>query len=111
MGKIEDDSLLASREYARILSKLTFNAKLSKFTFQGSSNVNFPIRLEGLAYSHGQFSSYKPEVRHIPECLTHHLLTRPSDVHGLTTALAWPKIFENQSRRLRPRLLSEFFAL
>jgi transcription initiation factor TFIID TATA-box-binding protein len=62
MGKIEGNSLLASREDARILSKLTFNAKLSKFTFQGSSNVKFPIHLEGLSYSHRQFSSYNPEV-------------------------------------------------
>jgi len=36
---------------------------------------------------------------------------RPGQSHSLTTALAWPKIFESQSRRLRPRLLSEFFAL
>jgi len=27
-----------------------------------SSDVRFPIRLEGLAYSHGLFSSYEPEI-------------------------------------------------
>jgi TATA-box binding protein (TBP) (component of TFIID and TFIIIB) len=28
-----------------------------------SCDVRFPIRLEGLAYSHGVYSSYEPEVR------------------------------------------------
>ena len=28
----------------------------------GSCDVKFPIRLEGLAYAHGQFSSYEPEL-------------------------------------------------
>ena len=27
--------------------------------------MKFPIRLEGLAYSHGEFSSYEPEVRYL----------------------------------------------
>jgi len=77
-AKSEDDSRLASRKYTRIAQKLSFNAKFSEFKIQdivGSCDVKFPICLEGLAYSHGQFSSYKPEVRHITECLTHHLLT------------------------------------
>jgi TATA-box binding protein (TBP) (component of TFIID and TFIIIB) len=33
----------------------------------GSCDVKFPIHLEGLAYSHRQFSSYEPEVPHIAE--------------------------------------------
>lgn len=28
----------------------------------GSCDVKFPIRLEGLVLSHGQFSSYEPEL-------------------------------------------------
>lgn len=28
----------------------------------GSCDVKFPIRLEGLAYTHGHFSSYEPEL-------------------------------------------------
>jgi hypothetical protein len=36
---------------------------------------------------------------------------RPGQSHNLTTALAWPKIFESQNCRLRPWLLSEFSAL
>ena len=54
---------------------LGFNAKFSKFTIQGSSDVKFPVCLEGIVHSHKQFSSYELEVRHIAECLTHHLLT------------------------------------
>jgi|SRR5712671_4090711 len=67
-AKSEDDSRLASRKYARIVQKLGFDAKFSEFKIQnivGSCDVKFPIRLEGLAYSHGQFSSYEPEV-HLP---------------------------------------------
>ena len=78
-AKSEDDSRLASRKYARIVQKLGFDAKFSEFKIQnivGSCDVKFPIRLEGLAYSHGQFSSYEPEVR--VSCF----LTCPySDVH------------------------------
>ncbi|KAJ6546962.1 TBP-domain-containing protein [Mycena capillaripes] len=64
-AKSEDDSRLASRKYARIVQKLGFDAKFSEFKIQnivGSCDVKFPIRLEGLAYSHGQFSSYEPEL-------------------------------------------------
>ncbi|EPQ58556.1 TBP-domain-containing protein [Gloeophyllum trabeum ATCC 11539] len=64
-AKSEDDSRLASRKYARIIQKLGFDAKFSEFKIQnivGSCDVKFPIRLEGLAYSHGQFSSYEPEL-------------------------------------------------
>ncbi|RUS26779.1 transcription factor TFIID-domain-containing protein [Jimgerdemannia flammicorona] len=64
-AKSEDDSKLASRKYARIIQKLGFQAKFTDFKIQnivGSCDVKFPIRLEGLAYSHGHFSSYEPEL-------------------------------------------------
>lgn len=64
-AKSEDDSRLASRKYARIIQKLGFEAKFQDFKIQnifGSCDVKFPIRLEGLAYSHGVFSSYEPEL-------------------------------------------------
>lgn len=64
-AKSEDDSRLASRKYARIIQKLGFEAKFQDFKIQnivGSCDVKFPIRLEGLAYSHGMFSSYEPEL-------------------------------------------------
>src|SRR5258708_4441120 len=76
--KSEAASRLASRKYARIIQKLGFDAKFSEFKIQnivGSCDVKFPIRLEGLAYSHGQFSSYEHEVRLITTCLAHWLLT------------------------------------
>ncbi|KAJ7888147.1 TBP-domain-containing protein [Mycena olivaceomarginata] len=66
-AKSEDDSHLASRKFARIVQKLGFDAKFSEFKIQnivGSCDVRFPIRLEGLAYSHGQFSSYEPDYEY-----------------------------------------------
>jgi transcription initiation factor TFIID TATA-box-binding protein len=64
-AKSEDDSKLASRKYARIIQKLGFNAKFTDFKIQnivGSCDVKFPIRLEGLASRHVNFSSYEPEL-------------------------------------------------
>ncbi|KAH9269858.1 TATA-box-binding protein [Batrachochytrium salamandrivorans] len=64
-AKSEDNSKLASRKYARIIQKLGFQAKFTDFKIQnivGSCDVKFPIRLEGLAYAHGHFSSYEPEL-------------------------------------------------
>ncbi|GAA6003919.1 hypothetical protein JCM10207_006467 [Rhodosporidiobolus poonsookiae] len=64
-AKSEDDSRLAARKYARIIQKLGFDTKFTDFKIQnivGSTDVKFPIRLEGLAFSHGHFSSYEPEL-------------------------------------------------
>lgn len=64
-AKSEDQSKLAARKYARIVKKLGFQARFLDFRIQnivGSCDVKFPIRLEGLAYSHGHFSSYEPEL-------------------------------------------------
>ncbi|KAE9985623.1 hypothetical protein BLS_006706 [Venturia inaequalis] len=64
-AKSEDDSKLASRKYARIIQKLGFNAQFTDFKIQnivGSCDVKFPIRLEGLASKHHNFSSYEPEL-------------------------------------------------
>lgn len=64
-AKSEDDSKLASRKYARIIQKIGFSAKFTNFKIQNivaSCDVKFPIRLEGLAFSHGTFSSYEPEL-------------------------------------------------
>lgn len=36
--------------------------RLQDSNIVGSCDVRFPIRLEGLAYSHGHFSSYEPEL-------------------------------------------------
>ncbi|KAG6484527.1 hypothetical protein ZIOFF_053046 [Zingiber officinale] len=51
--------------YARIIQKLGFPAKFKDFKIQnivGSCDAKFPIRLEGLSYSHGAFCSYEPEL-------------------------------------------------
>jgi transcription initiation factor TFIID TATA-box-binding protein len=64
-AKSEDDSKLASRKYARIIQKLGFAAKFMEFKIQnivGSCDIKFPIRLEGLASRHHNFSSYEPEL-------------------------------------------------
>ncbi|CAB4312582.1 unnamed protein product [Prunus armeniaca] len=64
-AKSEQQSKLAARKYARIIQKLGFPAQFKDFKIQnivGSCDVKFPIRLEGLAYSHGAFSSYEPEL-------------------------------------------------
>ena len=64
-AKSEEDSLLASRKYARILQKLDFPVKFKDFKIQNmmaSCDVKFPIKLEGLMFSHSQFSSYEPEL-------------------------------------------------
>ena len=94
-AKSEDDSRLASRKYARIVQKLGFDAKFSEFKIQnivGSCDVKFPIRLEGLAYSHGQFSSYEPEVR-ISD-VTHFLRANvlPQLFPGLIYRMIKPKV-------------------
>ena len=59
-AKSEEESKLAARKYARIIQKLGFPAKFQDFKIQnivGSCDIKFPIRLEGLAVSHGLFSS------------------------------------------------------
>uniref|UniRef100_A0AB74TPC5 TATA box-binding protein n=1 Tax=Urechis unicinctus TaxID=6432 RepID=A0AB74TPC5_UREUN len=64
-AKSEEQAKLAARKYARIVQKLGFSAKFLDFKIQnmvGSCDVKFPIRLEGLVFTHGQFSSYEPEL-------------------------------------------------
>ncbi|KAF6038263.1 TBP [Bugula neritina] len=64
-AKSEEQAKLAARKYARIIQKLGFEAKFKDFKIQnmvGSCDVKFPIRLEGLVLTHGQFASYEPEL-------------------------------------------------
>ncbi|XP_022914530.2 uncharacterized protein [Onthophagus taurus] len=61
----EHDGLLASKKFARIIQKLNFNVKFTKFKVQNivaSCDLRFPIKLENLNQIHGQFSSYEPEL-------------------------------------------------
>lgn len=55
----------AARKYAKVIIKLGFPAQFKDFKIQnmvGSCDVRFPIRLEGLAWSHGHFAQYEPEL-------------------------------------------------
>ncbi|KAJ1630552.1 transcription factor TFIID-domain-containing protein [Pavlovales sp. CCMP2436] len=64
-AKSEEAARLAARKYARIIQKLDFPARFTEFKVQNivaSCDVRFAIRLEGLAASHGHFSSYEPEL-------------------------------------------------
>ena len=57
-AKSEEFCRLAARKFARIIQKLGFPAKFSEFKIQnivGRCDVKFPVRLEGLAFSHGHF--------------------------------------------------------
>ena len=100
-AKSEDDSRLASRKYARIIQKLGFDAKFSEFKIQnivGRCDVKFPIRLEGLAYSHGQFSSYEPEVCLPPSVLRSTFLTL------FAPAVPWSDLSHDQTKGRAPHL-------
>lgn len=64
-AKSEQFSRLAAKKFAKIIQQCDFPVKFEEFKLQnivGSCDVKFPIRLEGLAYSHGIFSSYEPEL-------------------------------------------------
>ncbi|XRB19575.1 transcription initiation factor TFIID TATA-box-binding protein [Pseudoscourfieldia marina] len=64
-AKGEDEAKQAARKYARIIQKLDFPVKFADFKVQnmvGSADVKFPIRLEGLSFTHGHYSSYEPEL-------------------------------------------------
>jgi transcription initiation factor TFIID TATA-box-binding protein len=59
-AKDEKEARLAAKKYARIISKVGFEAKFKEFKVQnivGSCDVGFPIRLEGLAYDHEDYAN------------------------------------------------------
>lgn len=59
------DASQASKMFTRILQKLQFPVKYSKFTVQNvlaSCDCKFPIRLEGLSFHHIDFCTYEPEL-------------------------------------------------
>jgi len=54
-----------THDWGRASCRSGFDAKFAEFKIQniaGSCDVKFPIRLEGLTYNHGEFSSYEPEL-------------------------------------------------
>ncbi|XP_039057827.1 TATA-box-binding protein-like isoform X3 [Hibiscus syriacus] len=108
-AKSEQQSKLAARKYARIIQKLGFPAKFKDFKIQnivGSCDVKFPIRLEGLAYSHGAFSSVSGgqrslcmfyrwtfgSLRSVQDCVCIYLCYEPELFPGLIYRMKQPKI-------------------
>lgn len=64
-AKSEHLAKLATKKYVKVIQRLDFPALFKDYKIQnivGSCDVKFPIRLEGLAFSHGNFSSYEPEL-------------------------------------------------
>lgn len=58
----EKESKFAARKYENIIKKLGFETKFSHFKIQnivGSCDVQFPIRLEGLAYDHEDYANVR----------------------------------------------------
>ena len=58
----EDKCRLAARKFVRVIQKLNFPAQFTEFKIQnvvGACDVDFPIRLEGIANEHQRFSSVR----------------------------------------------------
>ncbi|CAG9321512.1 unnamed protein product [Blepharisma stoltei] len=61
----EAQARLASRKFTRIIQKIGYSATFTEFKIQNlvaSADIRFPVRLEGIAIKHFNFSSYEPEV-------------------------------------------------
>ncbi|XVF23481.1 hypothetical protein REPUB_Repub13aG0042400 [Reevesia pubescens] len=64
-AKFEQQSLLPTRKYARILQKLGFDVSFNDFKIQNivaSYDLRFSLSLARLAAYHGSFSMYEPEL-------------------------------------------------
>jgi transcription initiation factor TFIID TATA-box-binding protein len=64
-AKIESDAKAAAKKYAGIIRRIGMQCRFTEFKVQNivaSCDVRFPIRLEGLAYTHNHFCSYEPEL-------------------------------------------------
>lgn len=64
-AKSEEDVYQAARKYGRMLQKLEFPVQFKEFKVQNmvaSTDVKFPVRLEGIAMAHEGFCSYEPEL-------------------------------------------------
>ena len=64
--KSTHDATLASKKFHYIIERIGFQPKeFMDFKVQnicGTTDVGFPIRLEGLVYAHSAFASYEPEL-------------------------------------------------
>jgi len=64
-AKSEKLAKTAGRKFARIIQKTGFPATWAEFKVQnvvGSTDVGFPVRLEGIAKEHSSEISYEPEL-------------------------------------------------
>lgn len=65
-AKDETQARMACRKYARMIQKVGHeHVKFKEFRIQnivGKADTKFPVRLEGLAIAHQQFSQYEPEL-------------------------------------------------
>jgi transcription initiation factor TFIID TATA-box-binding protein len=65
-SRSEEDARKASKKVARIVSKCNHPAvKFSDFKIENivaSTDIRYPVRLEGLAYEHRVSCSYEPEL-------------------------------------------------
>merc|ERR1711916_242845 len=61
----ESASKRAAKKFAKIIKKLGFPARFKEYRIQnivGSCGVNFPVRLEQMAYDNAAFCAYEPEL-------------------------------------------------
>jgi len=64
-AKNESDSKQASKIYAQIVQKVGFNVVLKDYKIQNMTatcDVGFPIRLEGVLFTHAANATYEPEI-------------------------------------------------
>lgn len=64
-AKTIEDSQTATKKYAAIIEKIGYAVNLHDYKVQNitaSTDVGFPIRLEGLVYAHSTASTYEPEI-------------------------------------------------
>eukprot|EP00201_Polytomella_parva_P024397 CAMPEP_0175038912 /NCGR_PEP_ID=MMETSP0052_2-20121109/186_1 /TAXON_ID=51329 ORGANISM="Polytomella parva, Strain SAG 63-3" /NCGR_SAMPLE_ID=MMETSP0052_2 /ASSEMBLY_ACC=CAM_ASM_000194 /LENGTH=202 /DNA_ID=CAMNT_0016300495 /DNA_START=117 /DNA_END=725 /DNA_ORIENTATION=+ len=65
-ARSEEDAQLAAKKYAKMIQKTGYpDAVFKDFQVQNivaSCGVQFPIRLEGIAFSHSLFATYEPEL-------------------------------------------------
>jgi len=65
-ARTEDEALSAARKAAKIVAKCGYpHAIFTDFKVENlvaSSDIRFPVRLEGVAHEHRSTSSYEPEL-------------------------------------------------
>ena len=89
-------------QYAKVIQRLGFPATFKDFKVQnivGSTDVRFPIRLEGLSYSHGLFCSVRGPALSLCECCTG---PAPAKAQGQLCAMLLPVLLTRLARTFWP---------